>query len=994
MFIKNTIVTTSSVEWRREAFFKFVKIFTDTNQPEYEASPAAIPSSPSPMAATPTSSQQSDMAPSTPTTPSTPSVLANQAPQAQQHPPFKYNYRLKGDILKYIIIPSVQYTLENQKSQIIELIGSPPQPDLDTDDRNMINVFINKLLEEQNSNYNSTISQQPPDYIRIYLLQLSSVFVKHTHEFIHDVNNKKQGNKLRRLMTFAWPCLIVKTCVDPINKYTGLLLLSHIISKFAIHKRIVHQVFHALLKAHQPEAKQLVREALDILTPTFATRSEDGYVTLSSWIKNLLIEENHSIPQLAHICYIIVKYNSVFYFIRHSLINHLIISMQKISLSANSTPENRTLAIDLAEIILKWEAKRVLDYEKYKRGEFPDPAQLQKHPELFKPFEKHVSDLIINFFIRISLIDSSTSVNPASGSLQQQQQQSSDILSRRCLNLFKLAISTDLFSNADLKMDLIEKLLLTLESINQNNPLMSVLMPQQQPQQPLAGIQQPNYVGICICIEIVIYLIENTASKIKIQQILRSVQRGLTMALVCTNTRVVRSIGQLIEKLMSILPVDCFNNNPVMANSTDPASQTQANQQQQNDPIYLLFGQPEGILCRAIIESLSFYDKASTTTGSVNDQTLNAGGAASQQLNTAIEVLSNCLLLLKSASINNPQYIDRIMVPFMKILQKLYREHLNASSSHLIIGMQGQNSSSPLASQCFTSQEGSNLLQITSSQSFTINSFSELLIQSIDLIKFRVGVMSIEMRKAFINTILASLLEKSIDLRVIRYLIKLIFDWIKYNPANASSMSNNPGILINQIPTMKEKLTLLQRLTICVEKRAFFDHSQEIQKQFLEIIAYVYKTELYSSNIEFKLKLEQAFWLGLKSSLPEMREEFFELFNKTFASNDLYERLCYIIITQNWEQFGNHYWIKQCIHLTLGSCISNASASAVFNGNGSKQLLFPNLTSTPRFLSNQDVVANVTSNTSTDMETETQTMNSNIDDAVFLGILSKNLEFK
>ena len=27
---------------------------------------------------------------------------------------------------------------------------------------------------------------------------------------IHDASNKKQGNKLRRLMTYAWPCLITK----------------------------------------------------------------------------------------------------------------------------------------------------------------------------------------------------------------------------------------------------------------------------------------------------------------------------------------------------------------------------------------------------------------------------------------------------------------------------------------------------------------------------------------------------------------------------------------------------------------------------------------------------------------------------------------------------------------------------------------------------------------------------------------------------------------
>jgi hypothetical protein len=60
--------------------------------------------------------------------------------------------------------------------------------------------------------------------------------------------------------------------------------------------------------------------------------------------------------------------------------------------------------------------------------------------------------------------------------------------------------------------------------------------------------------------------------------------------------------------------------------------------------------------------------------------------------------------------------------------------------------------------------------------------------------------------------------------------------------------------------------------------------------------------------------------MGMKSPNPQLRHTFFELFNRSFATYDLYERLCYIIVTQNWELFGAHFWIKQCIQLTLGSC--------------------------------------------------------------------------
>lgn len=129
--------------------------------------------------------------------------------------------------------------------------------------------------------------------------------------------------------------------------------------------------------------------------------------------------------------------------------------------------------------------------------------------------------------------------------------------------------------------------------------------------------------------------------------------------------------------------------------------------------------------------------------------------------------------------------------------------------------------------------------------SITINSFSELLIQFLDLIKYRIGVMSLEMRKMFINSILVTLIDKSIDLRLLRYIVKLISDWVKYKT----------GPLLNQIPSMKEKLILLQRLTVSMEKR-FADHA-DLQQVFLETIAYVYKEETYTANSEFKIKLEQ-----------------------------------------------------------------------------------------------------------------------------------------
>ena len=56
---------------------------------------------------------------------------------------------------------------------------------------------------------------------------------------------------------------------------------------------------------------------------------------------------------------------------------------------------------------------------------------------------------------------------------------------------------------------------------------------------------------------------------------------------------------------------------------------------------------------------------------------------------------------------------------------------------------------------------------------------SELLILSLDLVKNRVGVMSLEMRKSFIGQILVGLIEKTTDAKVMKAITKMVEDWVK-----------------------------------------------------------------------------------------------------------------------------------------------------------------------------------------------------------------------
>lgn len=156
-------------------------------------------------------------------------------------------------------------------------------------------------------------------------------------------------------MTFAWPCLLGKNCVDAATRYHGYLLLSHIIDKFAIHKKIVLQVFHGLLKAHGVEARNVVRQALEILTPHMPSRMGEDSTMLTHWTKKIIVDEGHSMQQLFHILQLVVKHYKVYYSVRHHLIQHMVNSISRLGFSPTASLDHRKLAVELAEVIIKWE---------------------------------------------------------------------------------------------------------------------------------------------------------------------------------------------------------------------------------------------------------------------------------------------------------------------------------------------------------------------------------------------------------------------------------------------------------------------------------------------------------------------------------------------------------------------------------------------------------------------------------------------------------------
>lgn len=542
-----------------------------------------------------------------------------------------FNDELKAKVLQHILNPAFLYSFEKGEGE--QLLG-PPNPEGDNPD-SITSVFITKVLDPEKQ-------ADLADSLRIYLLQFSTLLVEHAPHHIHD-NNKSRNSKLRRLMTFAWPCLLPKTCVDPACKYSGHLLLAHIIAKFAIHKKIVLQVFHSLLKAHTMEARAIVRQAMAILTPAVPARMEDGHQMLTHWTRKIIVEEGHTVPQLVHILHLIVQHFRVYYPVRHHLVQHMISAMQRLGFTPSVTIEQRKLAVDLAEVVIKWELQRIKEQQPesdadpgnvgegtsgsaaVKRVMSVDSAQDVKRFRtaagavgtvfgrsqsvpgtdalLTKPVEKQHTDTVVNFLIRIACqVNDSTNVAGAPG----------ELLSRRCVNLMKTALRPDMWPRAELKLQWFDKLLMTVEQPN-----------------------QANFSNICTGLEILSFLL-SVLQPPAILAHFKPLQRGIAACMTCGNTKVLRAVHTLLSRLMSTFP-------------TEPSTSSVASKYEELECLYAAVG-------KVIYEGLTNYEKASSANPTQ---------------------LFGTLMILKSACSNNSSYIDRLISVFMRSLQKMVREHLS-----------------------------------------------------------------------------------------------------------------------------------------------------------------------------------------------------------------------------------------------------------------------------------------------------------------------------
>ena len=542
---------------------------------------------------------------------------------------------------------------------------------------------------------------------------------------------------------------------------------------------------------------------------------EDGNTMLNHWTKKIIVEDGHAVSQLVHILQLLVKHYKVYYPVRHSLIQHIVQSITRLGFAPTATTEHKRLAVDLCEIAIKWEVQRVKE-----ETEAVSPLEADVTPGLKRP-GSDPSD---------PLSKRKPSGNPPTGDAAKPLEKNHCDNIANCLLRLACQVSNAQAGTGVSPQEMLSRRCVSLLKTALKPDIWPNVELKLQPyEKMLQGVDsnQPNYVNICTCLDILSFLL-TVLRKEQILTAFKPLQAPIATCMNCTNSKVIRAVHSLMSRLMSTFP-------------TEPTNSLVASKHEELEQLYARVG-------KVIYEGLNNYEKTPSA---------------------APSSLFGTLMMLKAACINNACYIDRLITSFMRVLQRMAREHLNPVPTE----------NTAVA--------------------------SELLILSLDLVKNRVAVMGQDMRKSFIGTILVGLIEKSPDVKVMKAITKMLEDWMK----------NKDVKMLNQGPNLKEKSILLVKLMQYVEKR--FPEDSELNAQFLELINYVYRDD-HLRNSELTSKLEPAFLAGLRCVQPHIRAKFFQVFDTSMRKR-LHDRLLYVVCSQNWDSMGPHYWIKQIVELMMAT---------------------------------------------------------------------------
>ncbi|KAK9475364.1 uncharacterized protein V1510DRAFT_427714 [Dipodascopsis tothii] len=193
-------------------------------------------------------------------------------------------------------------------------------------------------------------STEHKDQYRIQLLQMSAMLIHKSPVLVADVR--------KDIIKVGWNYIKLE---DVISKQAASVLIAFFMVAYDTPLKIALQIYVQLLRAHHSDARVLVRQALDLLTPVLPRRlGPEGKPPLwSKYARRVIVEDGHNVSQVMNVYQFIVRHPDLFYDSRDEFFSLIVPAMSKLAFTANSPVENQVLSVDLAELILKWEKTRI-----------------------------------------------------------------------------------------------------------------------------------------------------------------------------------------------------------------------------------------------------------------------------------------------------------------------------------------------------------------------------------------------------------------------------------------------------------------------------------------------------------------------------------------------------------------------------------------------------------------------------------------------------------
>lgn len=399
----------------------------------------------------------------------------------------------KVQALQVLVTPLL--TASFTKGDAAELLGGDNEKEL-------VQAIMANILEDSMAAEGSPVGPED-EALSIELLRLATLLVQYIPVRV--------GEHKKKLIKFAWNHLKSE---DATSRQCAYVLVCRFIEAYETPAKIVLQVFVALLRCHQPEARQLVRKALDILTPALTSRLPVGdprFPTWIRWTRKIMIEEGHTLPQLIHILQLLVRHPNEFYPCRGQFIHTIVTSLGRIGLLPNSPFENRKLAVDLVDLVVNWEKKRLAGGASSSGGDtvMKEATETVVADDYRPPL--NIVEIMVNFLVRVA-------------STQTSSQDAGSLLAKRAMEL--LRESFGLWPAVPIKLDFFAKIVA-----------------------PVAD--QPQLV--CTGLQILLVVLEYQADML-VPKYIPQLQTIITPALTSDNLKIVGSLCVLLKKIITSYP--------------------------------------------------------------------------------------------------------------------------------------------------------------------------------------------------------------------------------------------------------------------------------------------------------------------------------------------------------------------------------------------------------------------------------------------------------